>query len=75
MGYQLSYADEAAKIRRYMVAPVYVPPAPTTQPLPAGPTLHVPHINLAHYPEHVDHPVMWRAIRDAVLQRRPFSWY
>lgn len=75
MSYQLSYADEAAKIRRYMVAPVWAPPTPTTQPLKQLPTLHVPHINLAHYPEHVEFPVMWRAIRDAVRQRLPFTWY
>lgn len=75
MSYRLSIADEAAKIRRYMVAPVLVLPTPTTQPLTQRPTLHVPHINLAHYPEHVDHPMVWRAIRDAVLQRRSFTWY
>ena len=74
MSKQLSYADEAAKVRRYMVAPVYVPPAHITQPLTSGPTLHVPYINLAHYPEHIDHPIVWRAIREAVLQRRLFTW-
>lgn len=71
----LSIADEQHKVRRYMTAPVYVPPAHTTQPLTQGATLHVPHINFAHYPEHVDFPVMWRAIREAVRQRRPFTWY
>ena len=74
MSNQLSYADEQAKIRRYMVAPVWVPPVPTTQPLTQGPTLHVPHINFAHHPEHIDFPVMWRAIRDAVHQRCSFTW-
>ena len=70
----LSYADEQTKIRRYMVAPVWVPLAPTTQPLTQGPTLTMPHINLAHYPEHIDFPIIWRAIRDAVYQRRSFTW-
>lgn len=72
---RLSLADEQHKIRQYMVAPVLVVPTPATQPLKQLPTLHVPHINLAHYPEHVDFPIMWRAIRDAVLQRRSFTWY
>jgi len=74
MSYRLSYEDEQAKVRRNMAAPVYVPPVHTTQPLTAGPTLHVPHISLAHYPELADYPVMWRAIRDAVRQRIPFTW-
>ena len=75
MSKRLSYADEQAKVRRYMAAPVWTPPVPTTQPLTAGPTLHMPSINLAHYPEHVDHPMVWRAIREAVMQRRDFTWY